>query len=456
MPTTFAIDSAATAIHGRKVLLVGLGRSGMAALKLLVARGARVNVTDEADVSKLGPGLMEASQYAEKIGVGAFREEWFDRAELIVVSPGVPLAHEIFRAPRKRGVPIVAEVELASWFVSVPVLGVTGSNGKSTVTALAGEMLRASGLRPFVGGNLGVALSHLPLAREEHDIAVVELSSFQLEATDRLHPVAALITNLTPNHQDRYPSFDDYVRAKLNIFRRMDARDTSILNARDDGTARHVRNAPGRTWWFGDPDRPGAHVRDGRLVIATDTLRAELDLASFRLPGAHNVENLEAAALLALAGGATEGGIAAAMASFPGLDHRLEFVLDSQGVRFVNDSKATSVDAVATALEAMNGRVILLLGGHDKGGDFTQLADLLRSRARLVICFGESGPQIAEQLAGIVSVEVATRLDDAFVKALAAETPGDTVLLSPGCTSHDAYRDFEQRGEHFRELCRAL
>lgn len=443
-------------LNGRKTLLVGLGRSGMAALKLLAAKGARVNVTDQADVATLGPVLMEASRYAEKMAVGGFREDWFERADLIVVSPGVPLAMDIFKAARRRDVPIVSEIELAAWFIEIPIVAITGSNGKSTVTSLAGEMLNAGGRRAFVGGNIGLALSHLPMARDPYDVAVVELSSFQLEAIDTVHPRVAAVTNLAPNHQDRYPSFDAYVSAKASIFRRMEGDDVAVLNGRDPNTARCLATPRCRVRWFGDPERRGAYVDGNRLIIEIDDERIELELSPYRLPGRHNLENLEAAALLALSAGGSVEGVADALASFPGLTHRLEYVTDSQGVRFVNDSKATSVDAVATALDAMPGRVILLMGGHDKGGDFSLLADRLRERVRLLITFGESGDAIADALAGVVETRRARRLDDAFVEAIAAEQPGDTVLLSPGCTSHDAYRDFEQRGEHFKELCRAL
>lgn len=437
-------------------MLVGLGISGMAVLKLMAGKGARVNVCDLADVEKLGPRLMEASSYAEKIEVGRYKPEWFEEAELIVVSPGVPLASPIFQIPRAKGSRIVSEVEVASWFITAPILAVTGTDGKSTTCALTFDMLEASGLNPFLGGNIGRPLSEMPLCGASFDLAVVELSSFQLEAIDTFHPLAAAITNLSFDHRDRYPNFQVYTGVKRNIFRNMRTPDLAVLNAGDESVVRTMRDLPCRVQWFGDPEREGADISDSWLVIRTGEGERKLDIRDFTPSGAHNRENLSAACLLALAGGATLEGISAAIKTFRGLPHRLEAVGEVHGVRLVNDSKATTPEAVRTALRAIEGPVILLMGGRSKGGSFKVLAEAAKERVKLLLTFGEASGLIAGALREYVPMMATQDLAEAVRFALREATAGDTVLLSPGCTSFDAYESFELRGRHFREIVHAV
>ncbi|MBZ0273907.1 UDP-N-acetylmuramoyl-L-alanine--D-glutamate ligase [bacterium] len=444
-------------VAGKRVLVVGIARSGLAALALLKKLGADTRAIDTAAPDDLGDRLVRATELAGEVAAGGWREAWFAAADLVVVSPGVPLSDPIFNIPRGAGIPIAGEAELASWSIEAPILAVTGSNGKSTTVTLAGQALANSGKRVFVGGNIGRALSEMPLAGEAFDAACVELSSFQLEAIDTFHPSAALLTNISPNHEDRYADLASYAAAKRNIFRNMGAGDVAILNAACALTARHITGLPCPVWWFGDEALGGAFVAGGELVVNAGGRDWRFDLAPFRAPGAHNRENLMAAALIAAHGGATREGVEQAIAEFAGLPHRLEFVREVGGVRFVNDSKATSPGAIATALDAIAGaRVVLLSGGRSKKADFAPIRDAVAARARAVVTFGEAGPEIARALAGAAAIVECASMDEAIGEAARIAQAGDVVLLAPGCASQDAFRDFEHRGERFGEVVHDL
>ncbi len=439
-----------------RVLVIGLRRSGMAAIKLLARHGARVNANDQATVAQLGPVLLEASRYAEKIEVGGHKADWFARADLIVVSPGVPLAAKEFDLARKNEVPIISEIELASWFIKTPILAVTGTDGKSTTTSICGQLLESCGLSVFVGGNIGRPLSELPLSEESFDAAIVELSSFQLEAVQDFHPRAAVVTNLSPDHQDRYNSFEQYVSAKGNVFSNMDSEDVAILNGQDASIPQSFSKIPCPTQWFGNPDKSGAFIEDNEMLIRTPDNHLSINIEAFPLPGRHNRENLMAGTLLALAGGATPEGLRKGIADIRGLPHRLEIVEEVDGIMFVNDSKATSVGATATALKALDRPIILLMGGRDKGGDFSQLIDSLAANAKLLVTFGEAAELIENALSGATRILRGESLMQAVHLAQQNAASGDAVVLSPGCSSFDAFKNFEKRGDHFKEVVRAL
>jgi UDP-N-acetylmuramoylalanine--D-glutamate ligase len=439
-----------------RVLVIGLRRSGMAAIKLLARHGARINANDQASVAQLGPVLLEASRFTEKIEAGGHKADWFARADLIVVSPGVPLTAKEFDLARKNEVPIVSEIELASWFVDTPILAVTGTDGKSTTTALTGELLQSSGLSVFVGGNIGRPLSELPLSGESYDVAVVELSSFQLEAIHDFHPRATAITNLSLDHQDRYGSFEQYVSAKSNVFSNMGPDDAAILNAADATVVRHYSHLPSPIQWFGDVRKPGAFIAADTLEIRTPKNNLSLGIEAFSLPGPHNRENLMAASLLALAGGATAEGLRKGIASFKGLAHRQENVGESGGILYINDSKATSPGATATALKAAGRPIILLMGGRDKGGDFAQLANLVADKVKLLVVFGEAAESIENALTSATRVVRCMALAEAIRLAHSEAVAGDAIVLSPGCASFDAFKSFEERGNQFKEVVRAL
>ncbi len=439
-----------------RVLVVGLRRSGMAAIKLLAKRGARVNANDQATVAQLGPVLLEASYYTEKIEVGGHKADWFARADLIVVSPGVPLSAKEFDLARRNEVPIISEIELASWFIDTPILAVSGTDGKSTTCSVCGQILEACGLTVFVGGNIGRPLSELPMSGENFDAAVVELSSFQLEAVKDFHPRAAAITNLSFDHQDRYAHFEQYVMAKANVFSNMDENDTAVLNGRDDAVMKHFGNLPCRIHWFGDAGRPGAFIEGDKMHIRTPGDQLSIDIKDFPLPGNHNQENLMAASLLAQAAFPSLKGLQKAVGNLSGLSHRLETVEEINGVLFINDSKATTVGAAATALKAMDRPVILLMGGRDKGGDFSRLAKLAAEKAKMLVTFGEAAETIEKSLAKAVKTMRGGSLEQAVDLARQHAVSGDAVVLSPGCASFDAYKNFEMRGDHFKEVIRAL
>jgi UDP-N-acetylmuramoylalanine--D-glutamate ligase len=447
-------------LAGRRVVVAGLARSGMAAVRFLASRGARVVASDHRKEDELGRTVDEARALGVELDLGAHSESVFTAADLIVASPGVPLALPVMEAAREHGVPIIAEVELAARFLRGRIAGITGSNGKSTTTALTGAMLSAAGLQARTCGNIGTPLIEVIDEDTPESVYAVELSSFQLEGIISLHPAAAVLVNLSPDHLDRYADYTAYVAAKARIFANQDRDDVAVLNA-SDADSRLVRSAiraPVRLFSSHAPVEDGAFVRKDELVLAgggrVDSLVA---LGDVPLLGRHNLENILAAALAAVHLGAPVDAVRRAIAGFRALPHRLEPVGRIDGVDYFNDSKATNVASCIKALEALAGRrIFVILGGRDKGGDFTALRPLLSDRAAAVLLIGEAAPAIAEQLAGAVPLVRAGELATAVNDARSSARPGDVVLLAPGCASFDQYRNYEERGEHFRALVRSL
>jgi UDP-N-acetylmuramoylalanine--D-glutamate ligase len=433
-------------LAGRRVLVVGLARSGLAAAKLAHRLGARVAVSDGRDTPALRALIAELGPRLERSELGAHTAEMFAWADVILASPGVPLALPLFDAPRARGAEIIGEVELAFRHFAAPIVGITGAKGKSTTTALAGEMLRAAGKRTFVGGNLGTPFAEALLDDRPLDVAVVELSSFQLETVADFRPAVAALLNLAPDHQDRYACFEDYVLAKLRLFAKQTPADAAVFNAADAPTMARVGAARGRVYTFGTPDSNA--WRDGDSLRLRLDAEETIDVRAFAPPGAHNKQNLEAAALLARLAGADADAIARGAASFRGLAHRLEPIAEIDGVLFIDDSKATTPGAVRTALHAMTRPVVLILGGRDKGGDWATLADDAAA-CRGVVLYGEAAHRIAAALAPL-PVFSCTPFAEALAKARGLARPGDVVLLSPGCASFDQFTNAEERGETMR------
>ncbi len=436
-----------TTLAGRRVLVAGLGRSGVASTRLAHRLGAQVVVSDSRVTPALQATIRDLAPLLEMSELGGHTPELFAWPDLIVASPGVPLANPIFAAPRVRGAEIIGEVELAFRFLSAPIVGITGAKGKSTTTTLAGEMLRAAGLRTFIGGNLGTPLAEAVLDDQPLDVAVVELSSFQLETIVNFRPAVAALLNLAPDHQDRYNSFDDYVQAKLRLFANQFPAEAAVLNAADPLVMAQAPAVRARPYTFG---APGSNSwRDGdRLRLRVNGHEEILDVGGFAPPGEHNRRNLEAAALLARLAGADTESIARAAAAFHGLAHRLETIAEVDGVLFVDDSKATTPGAVRTALRAMTRPVVLILGGRDKGGDWSTIAEDV-GRARAVLVYGEAALRIAAGLAPL-PVRLVRPFADALAQARALARPGDVVLLSPGCASFDQFANAEERGEAMR------
>jgi UDP-N-acetylmuramoylalanine--D-glutamate ligase len=446
-------------VRGKRVLVVGLGRSGHAVALCLRRHGAVVTVTDTKPPAAFAPLLPEL--LAQKIGVqlGSQRAEVFLAHDLVVVSPGVPWDLPQLQAARARGIPVVPEIEVASWYLSDPIVGVTGSNGKTTTTTLLGKMLEASGFPTFVGGNIGVPLSSAVDRVTTGSIIVTELSSFQLEAIRDFRPHVAVLLNISPNHLDRHPSFEAYAQAKRQIFRNQRAEDYAILNA-DDPWVRGLSPAlAGRKVFFSRLQQLpcGLFVSNGNVVYRMGHLeRVLLETREVRLRGGFNLEDVLGAAAAACVLGADFDAVRSAVREFKGVEHRLEYVRGLCGVEFYNNSKATSVDATVKSLEAFEHGVHLILGGKDKGAPYAPLRPLLKDRVREVLLIGAAADRIAEELSGAVELIRAGNLESAVREAFQCARPGDVVLLAPACSSFDQFQDYEHRGRVFKEVVERL
>lgn len=446
-------------VRGKRVLVVGLARSGLAAALCLRRRGAEVTVTDvrpPADFQDVLPALL-----AQRVGVelGCQGEEIFRRQDLVVVSPGVPWDLPQLQAARELKIPIVPEVEAATWFLEGTVVGITGSNGKTTTTVLLGKMLEASGFPTFVGGNVGVPLSAAVDRVTPGSILVTELSSFQLEAIQGFRPHIAVFLNLSPNHLDRHPSFEAYARAKQQIFRNQRAEDYAVLNADDPAVASLAPALASRKVFFSRRRSlpSGVFVADGQVLYRVGHLeRVLFERREVALRGDFNLENVLAAAAAACLLGADFEAVRAVVKEFRGVEHRLEFVREIHGVQFYNNSKATSVDATAKSLEAFETGVHLILGGKDKGAPYAPLRPLLENRVRDVLVIGAAAERINLELSGATELVQAGDLASAVSEAFRRSRPGDVVLLAPACSSFDQFQDYEHRGRVFKELVQRL
>jgi UDP-N-acetylmuramoylalanine--D-glutamate ligase len=446
-------------VQGKRVLIVGLARTGLAAAKALARRGAYVTVTDARPPWELRADLGDLLAHQIGMELGLHRDSTFLKQDFIVVSPGVLPDMPQLEAARARGIPVVSEVEVAGWMLEAPILGITGSNGKTTTTALLGEILEASGFPVFVGGNIGVPVISAVDDVPPDGLVVAELSSFQLEATVNFHPHVAALLNLTPNHLDRHPSFESYVQAKARIFANQTAGDFAVLNADDPAVMSLAPRVAAQKIFFSRrrelPD--GIFLENGHIVYRTSNLeRVLLTTREIALRGEFNVENVMAAAAMACAVGADFEAIRRAVAAFRGVEHRLEFVREIGGVQYYNDSKATSVDAAAKALSAFGSGVHLILGGKDKGAPYEPIRKLLEGRVRDVYLIGAAAELIEKQLSGVVPLYRSGDLETAVREASARAVPGDVVLLSPACASFDQFQDYEQRGRVFKELVARL
>src|SRR5438105_4122355 len=436
-----------------KYLVVGAGKSGVASANFLAGRGEEVSLTD----SNPHPDVPYPIDERVRRFFGYQDESALNGATTIVVSPGVPLTIPLLQRAAALTIPVIGEIELAYRFLKGTVVAVTGSNGKSTTTTLIGEILKVAGWDPIVAGNIGQPLI-ASLDLEKRRTYVLELSSFQLETIDTFHANVALLLNITPDHMDRYPNFDAYATAKYRVFRNQVAGDTAIVNAIERRHAQRERAAV-RTWRFSASERvsEGAFLDGGQLVMRVGGDERRIPRSSLRLEGAANVENALASWLAARAVGVDDVSSQIAFGAFAGLPHRMVFVRERDGVRYVNDSKGTNVDATLKSLEGFPPQsVILILGGKDKAGEFERMRDLVRDKTRFVITIGKAADRIASALEGAATIVPAGDMQHAIEWASKHATAGDTVLLSPACASFDQYRNFEHRGEHFEELVRNL
>ena len=441
---------------GRSALVVGLGKSGVAAARLLAMRGARVAVADDKGEDALADSLRQLQGVAFEPYLGGLRDEAFRGRDLVVVSPGVPLSTPAIAEARSRGAEVIGEIELAARFVEEPIVGVTGTNGKSTTTALTAHLLRTAGRKVFAGGNLGDALSNRVLAGGALDATVCELSSYQLEAIASLRCAAAAALNITPDHLDRYPSLEAYAAAKERIFDNQKAGDAAVLNLADPRVAAMRTRRGVRRRGF-DPRGQNAEAAGfvrAKSLLAVDG--SEYELRAPTLRGAHNAENALAALLLSRHLGAAPPALQQGLDTYPGLPHRLEPVRTLDGVEWVNDSKATNVDSVEKSLSAFDHGVLLLMGGRGKGAPYQPLRALFPDRVRALLTLGEDAPRIADELGDLVPVVACGDLRTAVAQARKLARAGDTVLLSPACASYDQFRNFEDRGDQFKALVRGL
>jgi UDP-N-acetylmuramoylalanine--D-glutamate ligase len=447
-------------LEGAKVVVVGMARSGVAAVDLLLEKGARVRAVDSKVVSKVieKQGTEDRGQAPVKIepqSAAAFVD-----ADLIVLSPGVPADLDIVKAARSRGVRVIGDLELASWFLRGDIIGITGSNGKTTTTALTGHILEASGIAAQVGGNIGRPPAAMVKTSRDGQWNVLELSSFQLETTESFRARIGAALNVTPDHLDRHYTLEQYADAKARLFTNQCQEDFAVLNADDPICRSYADRGPATPVWFSSSDRisPGAYLENGQIILDGEPLFHDervMPCSEVRMRGMHNLENTMAAAVMARLAGATPEQIRAAVATFPGVEHRLEFVRETGGVEWFNDSKATNVDAALKAIAAFEGGVWIILGGKDKNSDYTVLAGPLQSKARGVLLIGAAADKIAVQLkeaAPMIPIVRCGTLDAAVQEAHKRARPGDTVLLAPACASFDQFENFEHRGRVFKEL----
>jgi UDP-N-acetylmuramoylalanine--D-glutamate ligase len=444
-------------LKGKKVLVVGLGKSGLAAALFLRRRGAQVTVSDVRSAEALAkdiPALLEEGIMVEAGGHGLLT---FRRQDLIVVSPGVPLNTPELAQVISFGLPVIGELELAARFLKGKMLAITGSNGKTTTTALVGEILTKAGLPTLVGGNIGVPVVALIDQSTDDTWSVLEVSSFQLESTVQFHPKISVILNITPDHLDRHGSFENYALAKERIFAAQGAQDHLVLNADNLRAAESAARTSANVYLFSMEHEVvrGAWLDNGFVVYRagkSEPIERVVPLSGIPLKGAHNVENVLAAVCAARLAGASADSIRQAVLSFQAVEHRLEFVANVNGVDFYNDSKATNVDATIKAVASFQSGIHLIMGGKDKGSDYTQMAQLLRSRVRAVYTIGSAAAKIESQLRGMVSILSCETLEKAVSAAASAAHPGDVVLLAPACSSFDQFESYEHRGRVFKEL----
>ena len=448
-------------LKNKRVLVVGLGKSGLSAAMILRAQGARVTVSDTRSAVALAkeiPALLEAGIMVESGGHGLLT---FRRQDLIVISPGVPMDTPEVKQVMAFGLPVIGELELASRYLQGKVVAITGSNGKTTTTTLVGKIFADADVPTLVGGNIGLPVIDLVGKSTPETVSVLEVSSFQLETVEEFHPWIAVILNITPDHLDRHGSFESYVAAKEQIFSRQDANDFLVLNGDDRVTQMGAARAKSQVFWFSGTKavRRGAFVRDGVIVWVEKeggVTEPVMPVSEIPLKGAHNVENVLSAVCVARLAKIPVEKVRASVGAFRAVEHRLEFVRKFNEVEYYNDSKATNVDAAMKAVASFPGGIHLILGGKDKDSDYATMADMLKKRVKTVYSVGSAAEKIEHQLHGVVKMVSAQTIERAVAEAAKAAAPGDVVLLSPACSSFDQFENYEHRGRVFRRTVMEL
>jgi UDP-N-acetylmuramoylalanine--D-glutamate ligase len=440
-------------VNNKRVLVVGLGKSGVASALFLKARGARVTVSDAKPQDQLEDEIPALLDQGISVETGGHGERTFHGQDLIVVSPGVPTDTPALVQARALGESVIGEIELAAQFLPGPIVAITGSNGKTTTTTLTGEIMSASGLRTVVGGNIGTPAISLVEVADPDTYAVLEVSSFQLETIQTFRPRVAVVLNVTPDHLDRHRTFAAYTDAKARIFENQQPEDFAVLNAEDPTCVQLAARTRGQVFWFSRTSevKQGAFVHDGRIFFRDHSGQKEIMLVSeIPLKGAHNVENVLAAVCVGALLRCEPARIRKAVSQFTAVEHRLEYVATVRGVEYYNDSKATNVDATIKALESFPANIHLILGGKDKGSDYSVLNDLLRQRVKLVYTIGAAAAKIESQIKDATEIVSAQTLENAIKRASESAQPGDIVLLAPACASFDQFRNYEHRGKTFK------
>ena len=445
-------------LKDKRVLVVGLGKSGVASSLFLKAHGARVTVSDTKSGDELRNEIPILLDNGITVETGGHGERTFRGQDLIVVSPGVPVDAPPLVQARALGENVIGEIELAAQFLPGPIVAITGSNGKTTTTTLAGEIMTAGGFPALVGGNIGTPAISLAEGAKPETVIVLEVSSFQLETIQTFRPKVAVVLNVTPDHLDRHRTLDAYVDAKARIFENQQGSDFAVLNADDPTCLEMAARTRAQVFWFSRQKevQQGAWVREGNIVFRDGSGQREImQVSEIPLKGAHNLENVLAAVCAGALMGCAADKIRQAVRDFKAVEHRLEYVATIRGVDYYNDSKATNVDATIKALESFPANIHLILGGKDKGSDYTLLNDLLRQRVKRVYTIGAAAAKIESQIKNVEVVHAET-LENAIRKASSAAQPGDVVLLAPACASFDQFKSYEHRGRVFKETLRAM
>jgi UDP-N-acetylmuramoylalanine--D-glutamate ligase len=445
-------------LKDKKILIVGLARTGVSVARFLVEQGASVTVTDMKDKAALAQYLEKLADLEIGYELGYHADASFLGADLIVVSPGVPMDIPPLKLARNGGRPVISEIELAWLFINIPVAAITGTNGKTTTTTLAGEIFQNCGYKAFVGGNIGKPLIDLVTSGEKADVVVAEISSFQLEGIRTFRPKVAVLLNLTEDHLDRYASFQEYIDAKARIFENQHTNDFAVLNIDDPLVAAYVDKLKAQVFPMSQRRvlEQGVFHQDGCITFSWAGRTEHFPTTSFKLRGVHNIENIMAALATTLLMGCDARTAQVAVERFSGLHHRMELVRLLNDVAYYNDSKGTNVGSVVKSLESFAGNVTLIAGGRDKGGDYAPLAELVKNRVSHLILLGEARDRIYGALGSLTDTCMVNSLEEAVLKAHQLTAPGGIVLFSPACSSYDMFRNYEERGALFASLVNAL
>src|SRR5882762_7539924 len=446
-------------LKDKRVLVVGLGKSGVASSLFLKSRGARVTVSDSKPEAELRDEILLLLDHGITVETGGHGDRTFRGQDLIVVSPGVPFDSPHLEQARALGEPVIAEVELAAQFLPGPIVAITGANGKTTTTTLAGEIVAAGKFPTLVGGNIGTPAISLGDQARPDTWTILEVSSFQLETIVSFRPRIAVILNITPDHLDRHKTFTNYVAAKARIFENQQPDDFTVLNADDPTTAELASRTRAQLFWFSRKREveKGTFVRDANILYRDGkTEREIMPVSEIPLKGAHNLENVLAAISIGGLVGCQPDQIRDAVRNFNAVEHRLEFVAQVAGVDYYNDSKATNVNATIKALESFPANIHLILGGKDKGSDYSVLNDLLRQRVKRVYTIGAAAAKIESQIASAAEIVPSHTLENAIRNASESAQAGDVVLLAPACASFDQFQNYEHRGRVFKEVVQSL